>query len=352
MAGNLSEEQRRWILKTYWKYENAEIVRRLWEFNVPVPSRLTIYRIRDKFEATGSITNAPKSGRPRTSLTEVNKLNTALTFIHSPKKSRRRASLELGIPRTSLKRLMNHLKLKPYRPRLLHSLLEDDPDRRLQFCEIMHNQLIVQPDLLSKIVWTDEACFKLSGHVNRHNCVYWADENPHVIMTSQLNQPGVTVWGGISCDGVIGPVFIDGTVDSHKYLDMLTDVVVPQLRTRPNFAELYFQQDGAPPHYSLDVRGFLDEVFPHHWIGRRGSIEWPPRSPDLTPMDFFFWGVVKDKVYSMKPVTVPQLKNFINDAFEDIRSNRNLCRTVCESVKDRMQECINVEGGHFEHLRD
>ena len=76
------------------------------------------------------------------------------------------------------------------------------------------------------------------------------------------------------------------------------------------------------------------------------------RSPDLNPMDLFFWGVLKDKVYARKPVTVQQLKNFIEDAFQEIRSHRNLCRTVCVSVADRLHECINAESGYFEHLRD
>ena len=64
------------------------------------------------------------------------------------------------------------------------------------------------------------------------------------------------------------------------------------------------------------------------WIGRRGSIDWPPRSPDLTPMDFFFVGVVKNKVYERKPQTVDEMREFITDAFIDIDSDRKLCRTV------------------------
>jgi hypothetical protein len=65
MAGNLSIEQRNWILKQYWKTENAERVRTAWveAFNTPPLTRLTIDRIRDKFDATGSVANAPKSGR-------------------------------------------------------------------------------------------------------------------------------------------------------------------------------------------------------------------------------------------------------------------------------------------------
>jgi hypothetical protein len=65
MAGNLIIEQRKWILKQYWKTENAEWVHTAWveEFNTPPPTCLTIYRIRDKFDAMGSVANAPKSGR-------------------------------------------------------------------------------------------------------------------------------------------------------------------------------------------------------------------------------------------------------------------------------------------------
>ena len=58
-----------------------------------------------------------------------------------------------------------------------------------------------------------------------------------------------------------------------------------------------FQRDGAPPHYGTVVREWLNEKFVGRWIGRRGRIEWPPRSPDLSPCDFFLWGVLKERVY-------------------------------------------------------
>ncbi|KDR20859.1 hypothetical protein L798_04664, partial [Zootermopsis nevadensis] len=52
-----------------------------------------------------------------------------------------------------------------------------------------------------------------------------------------------------------------------------------------------FQQDGAPPHFHTDVRACLDLHFPSRWIRRAGPIAWPPRSPDLTPADFFPLGI-------------------------------------------------------------
>jgi hypothetical protein len=121
MAGNLSIEQRKWIVKHYWKTENAERVSTAWgeAFNTPPPSRLTFYHIRDKFDAMGSVANAQKSGRPRKSMTEENEMRVPIIFVNCPKKSTRRAAQELSLPRTSLPRLMRKLNLKPYRSRPL-----------------------------------------------------------------------------------------------------------------------------------------------------------------------------------------------------------------------------------------
>ncbi|EFN64531.1 hypothetical protein EAG_07520, partial [Camponotus floridanus] len=57
------------------------------------------------------------------------------------------------------------------------------------------------------------------------------------------------------------------------------------------------QQDGHPAYTSILARIILNQKFPGRWIGLHGPQEWPPRSPDLTPMDFFMWGFLKNKVY-------------------------------------------------------
>lgn len=352
MAGYMSNDQRKWILKEYWKTGNCERVRERWreEFDAPPPTRLSICRLRDKFNNTGSICNASKAGRPVTITTPENEMTVAQTYVQSPKKSKKRASIELGIERRSLGRLMKRLRLKMYIPRLTHGLLEDDPDRRLQFCEIMLNEELHGTGIISKIVWSDEAHFKLSGAVNRYNCVYYSPDNLHVTIEEQLNQPGVTVWASLSCKGVIGPVIFHNSVDQHAYMNMLTDVI-PQIKIQQGHDVFYFQQDGAPAHYATIVRDLLNREFPNTWIGRRGSVEWPARSPDLTPMDFFFWGVVKEKVFSKKPLDVNQMVEFIRQACQDIDENKELCRKVCLSVNSRLQQCIDCEGKQFEHRR-
>lgn len=106
-----------------------------------------------------------------------------------------------------------------------------------------------------------------------------------------------------------------------------------------------------PPHYANFVRDLFNEQFPNRWIGRRGSVEWPARSPGLTPMDLFFWGVVNDSVFEKKPTTVNEMMNLVREACDAIDTDKELCRRVCRSVESRLQQCADKEGDHFEHLR-
>jgi hypothetical protein len=75
-----------------------------------------------------------------------------------------------------------------------------------------------------------------------------------------------------------------------NWLEMLGDEMVPELVLIGEQPK-WFMQDGAPPHYATTVRHWLDDMFPHRWIGRRGPVEWAPGSPDLNPLDFAFWGI-------------------------------------------------------------
>jgi hypothetical protein len=68
---------------------------------------------------------------------------------------------------------------------------------------------------------------------------------------------------------------------------MLQQFLIPQLDEDDQEGRIYFQQDGAPPHYIEEVREYLNTRFPGRWIGRAAPIAWPPRSLDLTPLEFF-----------------------------------------------------------------
>ncbi|GFW88139.1 transposable element Tc3 transposase [Trichonephila clavipes] len=83
--------------------------------------------------------------------------------------------------------------------------------------------------------------------------------------------------------------------------------------------ELWFQQDGATCHTARATIDLLKDTFGDRLISRFGPVNWPPRSCDLTPLDYFLWGYVKSLVYADKPQTLDHLEDYIHRVIADIR---------------------------------
>ena len=73
---------------------------------------------------------------------------------------------------------------------------------------------------------------------------------------------GITVWGVLTSNGLIGPFFFDETVNAQNYEEMLKTKLWPLLRDRQDVNELLFQQDGAPPHYGLNIQRMAEGPLP------------------------------------------------------------------------------------------
>ena len=106
--------------------------------------------------------------------------------------------------------------------------------------------------------------------------------------------------------------------------------------------DYWLHHAGAPAHFVLDVREHLNNVFPNRWIGRGGPVQWPPRSPDLTPMDLFILGEMKCLVYETLIDTPEKLVARVAEAPAIIRETQSFAR--------RYQLCVNVNGRHFQQL--
>lgn len=107
----------------------------------------------------------------------------------------------------------------------------------------------------------------------------------------------------------------------------------------------WFQQDGATCHTARDTLTLLHEKFEGSVISRGGDVNWPPRSCDLTPLDFFLWGFVKSRVYADKPQTVAALKANIRRVIGEIEPL--LCDKVIENWISRIRVTRQSRGGHL-----
>lgn len=352
-----STEERIEIVKLYYGNDQcAKATARRFNTNHPenTVSHQYIKQLIDKFEAIGDVRNKKREvERPvRNEAVEVAVLG---HLQMNNRQSIRQLSRASGVSSTSVYRIVKSHKFHPYKIRLLHELNEDDPDRRLQFCEEFCDFLNNNPHRLYNTCFSDECTFMLNGEVNRHNCRYWSESNPHLFEETHTQTPQkLNVWVGILGNHIIGPIFIDGNLNGTTYFNLLEEIIDPMitdtLEHDNNLLEdqLTFQQDGAPPHYDRRVRQFLNERFPGRWIGRRGPIEWPARSPDLSPLDFFLWGHLKSKIYATPPADLAELRQRI--VTECRLLTPEVFANVRKAFENRLYHCMEVSGGHFEHL--
>ncbi|GFW01464.1 DUF4817 domain-containing protein [Trichonephila clavipes] len=108
------------------------------------------------------------------------------------------------------------------------------------------------------------------------------------------------------------------TVNGDRYRAMITNFFIPELNNH-DIQELWFQQDGAACHTARATIDLLKDTFGDRLISRFGPVNWPPRSCDLTPLDYFLWGYVKSLVYADKPQTLDHLEDNIRRVIADIR---------------------------------
>ncbi|GFT63551.1 DUF4817 domain-containing protein [Trichonephila clavipes] len=83
--------------------------------------------------------------------------------------------------------------------------------------------------------------------------------------------------------------------------------------------ELWFQQDGATCHTARATIDLLKDTFGDRLISRFEPVNWPPRSCDLTTLDYFLWVYVMSLVYADKPQTLDHLEDNIRRVIAYIR---------------------------------
>ncbi|GFU57637.1 uncharacterized protein TNCV_3637931 [Trichonephila clavipes] len=114
---------------------------------------------------------------------------------------------------------------------------------------------------------------------------------------------------------------------------MITNIFIPELNNH-DVQELWFQQDGATCHTARATIDLLKDTFGNRLISRFGPVNWPPRSCDLTPLDYFLWGYVKPLVYADKPQTLDHLEDSIHRVIADIRPQ--MLENVIENWTSRL----------------
>ncbi|GFW39610.1 putative transposable element [Trichonephila clavipes] len=199
----------------------------------------------------------------------------------------------------------------------------------------------------------NEAHFWLNGYVNKQNCRIWSEVNPQVYVETPLHPEKLTVWCALWAGGIIGPYYFktdeghNVTVNGDLYRAMITNFFIPELNNH-DVQELWFQQDGATCHTARATIDLLKDTFGDRLISRFGPLNWPPRSCDLTPLDYFLWGYVKSLVYADKPQTLDHLEDNIRRVIADMRPQ--MLEKVIENWTSRLDYIRASRGSPMQEI--
>ncbi|GFX55834.1 transposable element Tc3 transposase [Trichonephila clavipes] len=141
---------------------------------------------------------------------------------------------------------------------------------------------------------------------------------PQVYVETPVHPEKLTVWCALWAGGITSPYFFKND-EGHN-------------------VTLWFQQDGATCHTARATIELLKDTFGHNLISRSGPVNWPPRSCDLTPLDYFLWGYVKSLAYADKPQTLDHLED-------------NICRVIADIRPQMLEKVVDNWMSRLDYIR-
>ena len=338
-------KERAFLAKMMIEKKSIKQVQQAWRTkykNSKAPDHKTISGYVSRFEKYGKVTNMSRPEKKANQKRMMAKNLIKQHVLEKPELSIRKLA-QLAHVSYSLARdiLKYDLKLKPYKYQEHHKLEAKDYEKRMIFAQWVLDR---PTNFVDKLICTDEAYFYLTPAVNKQNHRMWLEQKPIDWIEKPLNDAKILVWCGVRKNRIYGPYFFETSVNQHTYLDMLKQFFWETHRHVPDYESCYFQQDGAPPHTANEVQKWLKSKFHQKLIDKD---QWPPRSPDINPCDFFLWVYLKSRVYSPLPKNLDDLKANITREIKKI--SLETLEKVFSNFLKRCTNLISVSGGHVEN---
>lgn len=269
-----------------------------------------------------------KAGR-KSKLSERQK-RSLIKSVRDDKKSLRRTSQQssANVSHQTVWRLCNDSTLKYSKMLKAPTLTNAHKKFRLEFAKTV---ILKGENYWNKIIFSDEKRFCLDGP---DGCrYYWHDNRKEKEVFSQNTfSKGVMLWGAISNTGDKYIRFIEGSINSKKYIKLLEETLLPKIDTNA----VVFQQDNASSHKSKETMA---------WIHNQNLnlINWPAKSPDLNIIENI-WGVMTKRLYGNKSnfANIAELQAAILVEWDNISTD--LINTLYKSFPGRLLDVICKKG--------
>ena len=155
-------------------------------------------------------------------------------MLLSSSTSTRRLSLRFDVSSTSIWLILREQQLHPYHVTPVQELLPHDHNKRRHFSRRLIRKCTRDPNLLSRMLVTDESCFTRNGINNYRNTHSRDDENTHTTVTTHYQHTfSLNVWCGLLGHNLVGPFFLPPRLSGVFYLQFLQDNLPELLQDIP-----------------------------------------------------------------------------------------------------------------------
>ena len=215
--------------------------------------------------------------------------------------SQRECANLLGISRAAVRRVSKRNGLNNFKPVTTPQLETGAVQRRVDRSRALFKRF--RTGKVRQLVFQDEKDFPIQVPVNRQNNRVYGKGKKSEISSSRLYHrknkfsKKLMVSACVSWNGTTKPFFVDPgkvKVNARHYVNHLQKELLAACDVLQKGKKYYYMQEGAPSHTANITQQYLKEKFGRRFIRKD---QWPPNSPDCSPLDYFFWDAVKQKVY-------------------------------------------------------
>lgn len=352
-------EEDKILIKQLRLYQGYTATRLMWEFPEKKWTKGGLDSLLARIDLTGSVARKKGSGRPRSARCPDN-IKTVQALACSQEEdgdegthqTPRQIADQTGISRSSVRRIIHKdLEMKTYGRTYAKKLSDREKSLRVSRGKRLLRRLTKAK--LGRTFFSDETNFSVGLYRNRQNDKFYsAAQKKRDVPDSRLIRETVAfpqkvmVSAAVSKLGKTSIIFCESgmKVNQHVYKKFLQKKLIPDMKKLGGRKGYSFQQDGATSHTAEMVVEYLETAVPDF-------IEpsyWPPSSPDLNPLDYGIWSILKKNVYSVKIKSLAHLKKRIRKCWKEL-PQETVNRTI-DRFRSRVRKMLSVDGSRFEHL--
>lgn len=194
-------------------------------------------------------------------------------------------------------------------------------------------------DFWSKVIFSDEKVFQScnDGHIRVYRPRGQRYNQNFTFDPIKSGRFSVNTWAWISQRGMGMYWFIDGHLNSTKYIEILENVMLPSVRELYPDDNFIFQQDNCSIHTARNTKQWLRD-------NNVEELPWPSKSPDINPIENV-WGIMVKHIRKLnyRPQNAEQLRAMIEDEWESL-CNTQIAENLVLSMPRRLQAILDGDG--------